>query len=154
LVVVSVHWGGNWGYDIPRRQIEFAHRLVDDGAVDIVHGHSSHHVKAIEVYKGKLILYGCGDFLNDYEGIGGYEEYRPDLSLMYFADLDPSTGKLMNLQLTATQIKRFQIQRASKDDVRWLVDILNREGRSFGTRVMMHSDNRLILRWENSLGRP
>jgi len=33
--------------------------------VDIIHGHSSHHVKAIEVYKEKLILYGCGDFLSD-----------------------------------------------------------------------------------------
>jgi len=32
----------------------------------------------------RLILYGCGDFLNDYEGIRGYEEYRGDLALMYF----------------------------------------------------------------------
>jgi poly-gamma-glutamate synthesis protein (capsule biosynthesis protein) len=37
----------------------------------------------MEVYKGKLILYGCGDFLNDYEGIGGYEYYRDGLALMY-----------------------------------------------------------------------
>ena len=148
IVVASIHWGGNWGYDIPRRQTEFAHRLIDDGSVDIIHGHSSHHVKAIEVYKDKLILYGCGDFLNDYEGIGGYEEYRPDLSLMYFATLDPSTGKLMNLQMTATQIKRFQIRRASKDDTRRLSDILNREGRPFGTRVKLHDDNRLTLLWD------
>jgi poly-gamma-glutamate synthesis protein (capsule biosynthesis protein) len=154
LVVVSVHWGGNWGYDIPRRQIEFAHRLVDDGGADIVHGHSSHHVKAIEVYKGKLILYGCGDFLNDYEGIGGYEKFRADLSLMYFATLDSSTGNLVDLQMVAMQIRRFQTQRASRADTRWLGDTLNREGRSFGTRVMMHSDNRLILQWEHSRGRP
>jgi len=154
LVVVSVHWGGNWGYDIPRRQIEFAHRLVDDGGADIVHGHSSHHVKAIEVYKGKLILYGCGDFLNDYEGIGGYEKFRADLSLMYFATLDSSTGNLVDLQMVAMQIRRFQTQHASRADTRWLGDTLNREGRSFGTRVMMHSDNRLILQWEHSRGRP
>ena len=36
--------------------------------MDVIHGHSSHHVKAIEVYNGKLVLYGCGDFRNDYEG--------------------------------------------------------------------------------------
>jgi len=47
--------------------------------VDIVHGHSSHHVKGIEVHRGKLILYGCGDFIDDYEGIKGYEAFRDDL---------------------------------------------------------------------------
>lgn len=79
LVIVSIHWGGNWDYTIGADQQEFAHQLVDRGAADIVHGHSSHHANAIEVYKGRLILYGCGDFINDYEGIAGYETYRPDL---------------------------------------------------------------------------
>jgi Bacterial capsule synthesis protein PGA_cap len=35
----------------------------------VVHGHSSHHPKGVEVYRQMRILYGCGDFLNDYEGI-------------------------------------------------------------------------------------
>jgi poly-gamma-glutamate capsule biosynthesis protein CapA/YwtB (metallophosphatase superfamily) len=137
----------DWGYHIPRRQTEFAHRLIDDGGVDIVHGHSSHHVKAIEVYKSKLILYGCGDFLNDYEGISGYEEFRADLSLMYFATLDVSTGNLLDLQMAAMQIRRFQIQRASQADPRWLGETLNREGRPFGTRVIMHTNSHLALQW-------
>ena len=58
-----------------REQRDFAHRLIDAAGVDLVHGHSSHHAKGIEVYRGKLILYGCGDFLNDYEGISGYGEF-------------------------------------------------------------------------------
>jgi len=127
IVVASIHWGGNWGYDISRKQIRFAHRLVDDIGVDVIHGHSSHHVKAIEVYKDKLILYGCGDFLNDYEGIGGYEEFRSDLALMYFATLDSATGKLIALQMTPTQIRRLKANRASGADARWLKDTLNRE---------------------------
>src|SRR5512145_763756 len=84
IVVLSIHWGPNWGYDIPGEQVAFAHRLIDSGAVDVIHGHSSHHVKAIEVYRQKLILYGCGDFIDDYEGIGGHEEFRSDLALMFF----------------------------------------------------------------------
>ena len=32
----------------------------------------------------RLVLYGCGDFLNDYEGIGGNEGFRGELGLMYF----------------------------------------------------------------------
>jgi Bacterial capsule synthesis protein PGA_cap len=36
-------------------QVRFAHRLID-GGVDVIHGHSSHHPRPIEVYRGKLIL--------------------------------------------------------------------------------------------------
>ena len=148
IVVASIHWGANWGYDISRKQTRFAHRLVDDVGVDIVHGHSSHHVKAIEVYKDKLILYGCGDFINDYEGIGGYEEFRSDLALMYFATVDSSTGKLVALQMTPTQIRHFKVNRASGADVLWIKDTLNREGAKYGTQVKVDKDNRLTLHWE------
>ena len=85
VVRVSIHWGRNWGYTVPAQQQLLAHRLIDEAGVDFIHGHSSHHPKGIEVYKNKLILYGCGDFLNDYEGIWGYESFRGDLGLMYFA---------------------------------------------------------------------
>jgi poly-gamma-glutamate synthesis protein (capsule biosynthesis protein) len=66
VTVASIHWGGNWGYEIPDAQIRFAHRLMEEG-VDLIHGHSSHHIKALEVYQGRPILYGCGDLLTDYE---------------------------------------------------------------------------------------
>lgn len=71
IAVVSIHWGGNWGYSIPPEHTRFAHQLLDEAGVDIVHGHSSHHPQGIDVYRDKPILYGCGDFLNDYEGISG-----------------------------------------------------------------------------------
>jgi poly-gamma-glutamate capsule biosynthesis protein CapA/YwtB (metallophosphatase superfamily) len=145
IVIVSIHWGGNWGYAIPREETDFAHQLIDDAGVDLIHGHSSHHVKGIEVYQGKLILYGCGDFLNDYEGIGGYEYYRSDLGLMYFAGVAPSTGKLIQLQMTPTQIKHFKVNRASEEDAHWLTHTLNREGNSFGTRTRLDENGRLSL---------
>ena len=148
IVVFSIHWGGNWGYDIPREQIAFAHKLIDDAGVDVIHGHSSHHVKGIEVYRDKLVLYGCGDFLNDYEGIGGDRGFRDDLALMYFVRLDPSTGKLVGLQMTPMQIRRLKANRASRTDARWLRDVLNREGKKLGTRVEMDDDHTLSLRWE------
>ena len=147
IAMVSIHWGGNWGYDISRKQTRFAHRLIDDGAADIIHGHSSHHVKAVEVYRDRLILYGCGDFLNDYEGIGGYEEFRADLSLMYFATVNSANGKLVSLQMTPTQIRRFKVNRTSRAAAMWLMNTLNREGASFGTRVKLDRNNRLTLHW-------
>jgi poly-gamma-glutamate capsule biosynthesis protein CapA/YwtB (metallophosphatase superfamily) len=147
VVVASIHWGGNWGYRIASDDRSFAHRLIDAGAVDVVHGHSSHHAKAIEVYKGKLILYGCGDFLNDYEGIAGYEAYRDDLALMYLPTIEATTGDLVRLGIVPFQIKRFRLNRASPSDVTWIRDILSREGRSFGTRLDVMQGTTLELSW-------
>jgi poly-gamma-glutamate capsule biosynthesis protein CapA/YwtB (metallophosphatase superfamily) len=148
IVVASIHWGDNWGYAIPPDHTEFAHNLIDEAGVDVIHGHSSHHVKGIEVYEEKPIIYGLGDFLNDYEGISGYENFRSDLALMYFVSVDPSTGKLVHLQMTPIQIKHFKANRASRADALWLRDLLNREGKKFGTRVEMNQDNTLTLRWD------
>jgi poly-gamma-glutamate capsule biosynthesis protein CapA/YwtB (metallophosphatase superfamily) len=147
VVVASLHWGGNWGYTVPTAHREFARGLVDQCGVDVVHGHSSHHPMGIEVYQGHPILYGCGDFLNDYEGIGGHEAYRGDLSLMYFLTLEPASGKLLRLRMVPMQIRRFRLNRASAKDVRWLRDRLDRESRPLGSRVAAEADGALALRW-------
>jgi len=144
LLIASIHWGSNWGYDIPSKQIAFAHRLIEEG-VAIVHGHSSHHVKAIEVFKGRLILYGCGDFLTDYEGISGYEQFRGDLALMYFVELDSQTGQLVSARLVPMQMRRFQLKRASALDARWLCDLANKLGTQFGTSARLRKDNSMML---------
>jgi poly-gamma-glutamate synthesis protein (capsule biosynthesis protein) len=146
VVVVSIHWGGNWGYEIPPDEREFARRLVDAGAADVVHGHSSHHPKAIEVYNGRLILYGCGDFLNDYEGISGYEEYRSELAWMYFVTL-AGTGELLDLTLVPMETRRFRLQRASAADAEWLRERMDSEARRFGARVEAAADDTFALRW-------
>lgn len=145
IVVFSIHWGGNWGYEIPQEQIDFAHNLIDHAAVDIIHGHSSHHVKGIEIYNGKPILYGCGDFLNDYEGIGSYKQYRGDLALMYFVNMQPSTGKLISLEMIPTQVKRFQIHRTTKQDAQWLTQVLQHECAKLGTSVTINADHTISL---------
>jgi len=144
LTIASIHWGSNWGYEIPREQIAFAHRLIEAG-VAIVHGHSSHHVKAIEVLNGRLILYGCGDFLTDYEGISGYEVFRGDLALMYLVELDAHSGKLITLRLVPMQMRRFRLERASPSDTNWLCNLLNQIDASFGTHACIAEDNSLLL---------
>ena len=147
VVVASLHWGGNWGYEIAASQQQFAHGLLDRAGVDLVHGHSSHHVQGIEVYRGKLILYGCGDLLTDYEGIGTEEEFRSDLGLLYFVRVDPVTGQLVSLELVPMQTRKFRLERATKEDALWLRETLNREGKRFKTRVEMSGDDTLVLRW-------
>jgi poly-gamma-glutamate synthesis protein (capsule biosynthesis protein) len=149
IVVVSLHWGPNWGYEIPEEQARFAHALIDDG-VSVVYGHSAHHSKAIEVYRNRLILYGCGDFIDDYEGIQGYEEYRDDLALMYFADIDPASGELAAAEIVPLQIKQFRLTHPSADDIGWVRETLARESRHFGTAIAMAAPGRLALSWRQN----
>jgi poly-gamma-glutamate capsule biosynthesis protein CapA/YwtB (metallophosphatase superfamily) len=144
VIVISIHWGPNWSYAIPDDQRRFAHALIDDIGASIIHGHSSHHAKGIEVYRNRLILYGCGDFLNDYEGIGGGEEYRGDLALMYFASVD-AAGDVASLDIVPLQIRNFQLAHPSIQDVEWLQQRLDRECRRLGTRVTLNTAGRLAL---------
>nr|UMO78322.1 Poly-gamma-glutamate synthesis protein [Pandoravirus belohorizontensis] len=147
LVAVSVHWGGNWGYDVPDAHVTFAHALVDRAGVDVVHGHSSHHAKAVEVYRGRLVLYGAGDFINDYEGIRGHQEFRPDLALMYFCAVDPGDGRLIGLRMVPMQRERFRLRRATYADALWLRAMLAREGARFGSTAHLDADGDLVLSW-------
>ena len=146
LVILSLHWGGNWGYRIDPDERSFAHRLIDEAGVDLLHGHSSHHPKGIELYRGKAILYGCGDFLNDYEGIRGeHGEYRGELTLMYFPALDPATGTVVSFEAVPLRIRRFRLQHASDEEASWLAGMLDRESRPLGVRAVLGAHNRIAL---------
>jgi poly-gamma-glutamate synthesis protein (capsule biosynthesis protein) len=146
LIIASIHWGSNWSYEIPRDQIAFAHRLIEEG-IAIVHGHSSHHVKTIEVFKRRLILYGCGDLLTDYEGISGYEMFRGDLALIYLIELDLRSGELITARLVPMRMRRFRLERASTGDAEWLCDRLNELGKPFRTGTRLDSESSLTLEW-------
>jgi poly-gamma-glutamate capsule biosynthesis protein CapA/YwtB (metallophosphatase superfamily) len=144
LVVVSVHWGSNWGDAIPREQIRFAHALID-GDVDVVHGHSSHHPRPLEVYRDRLILYGCGDLINDYEGISGHERYRGDLRLLYLATLARDTGELIGLRMVPMQARRLRLEHASLADTDGLTRRMDRISRPFGVSIRRGPDGTLDL---------
>lgn len=147
LAVLSIHWGGNWGFAVSREERSFAHQLIDRAGVDVVHGHSSHHVRGVEVYRERPILYGCGDLLTDYEGIGRHEAYRPELSLLYLPVLDARSGRLQRFSLVPTQVRHMRIHRAPPRAAAWLRDTLNREGQPLGTQVRRASHGDFVLSW-------
>ncbi len=142
--VVSIHWGSNWGYSIPGEHRRFARRLVDAG-IHVVHGHSSHHPRPVEVYRGRLVIYGCGDLVNDYEGIGGHAEFRSDLRLLYHALLDPESGMLASLRMVPFRARRLSLERAPQDDAQWLARVLDRESGAHGAGVRCGRDGRLYI---------
>ena len=120
IVIFSVHWGVNWNYYVHPHYIDFAHKLIDVAGIDIVCSHSSHHPKPIEVYKGKLIMYGCGDLINDYEGIVSARKKRGDLGLMYFLTIESQTKRIMALEMVPMKIRRLSLTKAPRSDALWL----------------------------------
>ncbi|MBO8193022.1 CapA family protein [Streptomyces oryzae] len=145
LAAASVHWGSNWGYDVPPEQVRFAHALIDSG-LDLVHGHSSHHPRPVELYRGRLVLYGCGDFIDDYEGISGFAEFRDDLRLLHAVTLDTDTGLASDVRLIPFQARRMRLVRASPADTEWLRATLDRVSEPFGVRVETDPEGRLTVR--------
>ncbi|MEJ2614259.1 MAG: CapA family protein [Ignavibacteriaceae bacterium] len=176
LIVISIHWGDNWGYRIPYEQRKFAYALIDKAGIDIIYGHSSHHPKPIEVYKDKLIIYGAGDLINDYEGIysrgkkikfnlrkirhlwknfiRGNKIFRNDLVLMYFVSVESSSGNLKNLMAVPMQIKKFKLNYPSAKDAEWLRDRMNKVYKKFNLKLelkpvlILHKEvNTLLLQY-------
>ena len=64
LVVVMPHWGNEYLATPEPWQVDWAHAAVDAGA-DLVIGGHAHWPKGIEVYEGKPVFYGVGNFLFD-----------------------------------------------------------------------------------------
>ena len=147
LVVVSLHWGGNWGMEVSEDKREFAHRLIDLGAADVIHGHSSHHPRPIEVYRDRLILYGCGDLINDYEGIRFQETFDASAVCLYFAQISRNNGHLQRLDLVPMRLRRLQLVRADAEARRSLQALFQADGKLFHTSTRAQADGSWSLRW-------
>lgn len=147
-VVVSLHWGENWVDRVPAAHRRFAQRLIDLGAADVVHGHSSHHPLPIEVHAGKLILYGCGDLINDYEGITPHGHLRSDLGCLYAATLSLADGRLRALRIVPLQLRRFRLSSPDPEALQGLYELLDAPCRAFGTRIDRTDAGRWQLAWD------
>jgi poly-gamma-glutamate synthesis protein (capsule biosynthesis protein) len=127
-------------------QTNFAHWLIDAG-VDVVHGHSSHHPRPVEIYRDKLIVYGCGDLINDYEGIGGHFRYRSELRVVYLATLDADTGRFAAGRLVPMRARKMRLERAPIEDGRWIQTILAELSR--GCRLTLDADGHIVVAADN-----
>lgn len=106
FVIVSLHWGPNWGYDAPPEHVQFGHALIEAGA-GVVFGHSPHVFRGIEFYRGKPILYSAGDFIDDY----AVDEIERNDESFVFA-IDAEAHEVGEISLYPTLISAFQARRA------------------------------------------
>lgn len=140
LKVFSVHWGPNYSWRPADRIRSLAHFLIDECGVDIVHGHSSHHVQGVERYHGKIIIYGCGDFVDDY---AFHADYRNDLGAVWRVLVKERGGGndgtlvLDRLEIFPTRIDRFRalLLDVHGEDHGWVRSKIGELSRDFGTNV-------------------
>lgn len=126
FLIVSPHWGPNWGYEVEPIYSRWAHSLIDAGA-DMVFGHSGHVPRGIEIYKNRPIIYSAGDFIDDY---AISDEEPNDEGFVYVLELDGA--KPTALELHPTIIKDFQAQLAGSQAPRIAHQLL-RSSEEFGT---------------------
>jgi poly-gamma-glutamate capsule biosynthesis protein CapA/YwtB (metallophosphatase superfamily) len=82
LIVLAVHYGGNWVKRPPADVRAFARALADASDVDVLFGTSAHLAQGVEVRSGKLLLYQAGDVIDDY---AVYDTWRNDLGAAFTA---------------------------------------------------------------------
>ena len=113
IVIVSFHGGaeGRHALHIPNRDeifleenrgnvVKFAHAVIDAGA-DMVIGHGPHVLRAMEVYKGRLIAYSLGNFLT----YGLFNLKGPNsLSVILKARIDATTGNFLDGRLVPVRL--------------------------------------------------
>jgi poly-gamma-glutamate capsule biosynthesis protein CapA/YwtB (metallophosphatase superfamily) len=152
IKVFSVHWGPNYAWQPATEIRSMAHFLVDECGVDIIHGHSSHHVQGVETYKGKLIIYGCGDFVDDYAVSRGY---RNNLSAVWRVTLRENDGhgqkklSLKSLEVFPSKIHLFRASVLDKMDAdhEWVVEKVRTLSMSLETKIEKgrRDDGQLVL---------
>jgi poly-gamma-glutamate synthesis protein (capsule biosynthesis protein) len=127
LVIVSAHWGPNWGYEPLAGQISFGHGLIDAGA-DLIFGHSGHVFQGVELYKGRPIIYCAGDFIDDY---AVDEVERNDESFIFTVDIH--NGHTVGMRLHPTEIVDCQARMAKAGRAEEIAAKMARLCRRFGT---------------------
>ncbi|HEU5349205.1 MAG TPA: CapA family protein [Ktedonobacterales bacterium] len=135
FLIVSAHWGSNWGYIPPPEHVRFGRALIDAGA-DTVFGHSSHVCRGVEIYRGRPILYGAGNFIDDY-AVDLVE--RNDESCIFVLETDQHRPH--HLQMYPSVIEDFHARLAPNP---WAEDIarkLQRLCADLGTVATWHADD-------------
>lgn len=129
-LIVSAHWGPNWGYHLSPEHPSFAHALIEAGA-DLVVGHSGHVFRGIELYRGCRILYCLGDFIDDYV-VDPLERNDQGCLVM----IERERHVLSCLSVYSTRIQNGQARRARGKDASTIAFKLQRLSSRFKTDLV------------------
>jgi poly-gamma-glutamate synthesis protein (capsule biosynthesis protein) len=138
LLVASLHWGPNWETSPDDDQQAFARWLIDRG-VDVVHGHSAHVLQGVETYRGRPILYDCGDFVDDYSRKDGFHNKHSALF-----EMDVTDGRLDGIRIVPIRIENEAATLANGEAAAWVREAVRERSEQFGTTVERAGDGLFV----------
>ena len=134
VVIASHHWG--LYQEVLEYMREIAHAAIDAGA-DVVVGHGPHFVLPVEIYKGKPIFYGMGNF-SFHTGHGG-RKHGDWVGLLARVLLEEGAIKRVALRFVRHNDRNETLLRAPGEEPEALRDLTERSAR-FGTRIAVEGD--------------
>lgn len=84
ILIISLHWGVENSFYATEEQREIAREIIDAGA-DMILGHHPHRFQAVEIYKGKPVIYSLGNLIFDQNYPENQESFIVDMT---FTDLE------------------------------------------------------------------
>jgi poly-gamma-glutamate synthesis protein (capsule biosynthesis protein) len=138
VVIASHHWG--LYQEVLDYMREIAHAAIDAGAVVVV-GHGPHFVLPVEVYQGKPIFYGMGNF-SFHTGHGG-RQHGDWVGLLARVLLEERTIKRVALRFVRHNDRNETLLRAPGEEPEALRDLTERSA-PFGTRISVEGDEAVV----------
>jgi len=141
FLVVSFHWGISEGgtHTVSLHQKVIAHHAIDAGA-DLVVGHHAHALQPVEVYHGKPICYGLGNF------VFALEEGFPRESMMFQCRFTRHKVHEMGfLPVYTSRLNQPKVVFPESDDGRKVVTIMEKICPRFGTKPIVKQGSEFVV---------
>jgi len=138
-LVASHHWG--YRSEVLTYQTEIAHAAIDSGA-DFVLGHGPHVPLGVELYRGKPILYGAGNFSFD---IGHREPHLHWIGMFATVAFTGGAPTEIYLRLVRRTEANETVLRLPSDE-KETVDTIVAQSQKFGTKLHVKDDRLVIWR--------
>ena len=138
VVVASHHWGLH--REVLQYMTEIAHAAIDAGA-DVVVGHGPHFILPMELYKGKPIFYGMGNF-SFHTGHGG-RKHGDWTGLVARLEVEDRAVKRIGLQFVRHNDRNETLLRAPGEEPEALREFT--EGSAhFGARITVQGNEAVV----------
>jgi len=138
LVIASHHWGLH--QEVLEYMREIAHAAIDAGA-DIVIGHGPHFVLPVEVYKGRPIFYGMGNF-SFHTGHAG-RKHGDWVGMLARVVLEERAIQRVALRFVRHNDRNETLLRLPGEEPAAMRDLIERSA-PFGTRIEAQGDEAVV----------
>ncbi|WP_053072672.1 CapA family protein [Lactiplantibacillus herbarum] len=144
-IIVSPHWGGDF-QNVSSYQRMLASQLIDAGA-DLIVGHGSHALQSFEIIKGKLVFYGLGNAVFNFNGT--FEQHPDAIPFGGVIEIEIVKEKvILNLRLLNTVNKETKYQSRFVDQKEFgvVLDRLKSQGSPLDSCKII--ENKQLLQFE------